>query len=137
MPRTEQQIQFCENIVAGMRVREAAVAAGFSEATAAVQASQMKKKFGDYIASELIQNIKLGGSEAYLTLLNLMKTAKQDSVKLKAATSILSYGGFEPAIKQEINITSKSDEEIDAQIRGLLGEERAAAILGHSGQTLQ
>ena len=102
--------------------------AGYSEATARVQGCNLRKEFAEYLVAEVSDNLKGGGALAYSVLMNLASSASHDSVKLKAATELLKFGGYEPVQRQEIKIENKTDEEINAQLAGLLGEDKAKAL---------
>jgi len=128
-PSSEMEKQFCENVINGMNGTRAAIEAGFSEKSATTQAYQMRKKYEDFIAEGVVSSLKGKGNIALKVLVKLAQKAKQESVQLKAATSLLNYGGFRPAEKQEITVTQRSEEEIDAQLAVLLGD-KAGDVLG-------
>jgi phage terminase small subunit len=132
IPKTQQQIDFCNFLIQGLNQREAATAAGYSEATAHVKGSQLFKQFQDYIITETADMLKTGGAEAYQVMLELMRRAKQDAVRLKAATAVLDYGGYKPVEKIDMTVDQKSDEELDGQLATLLTKAGLS-----KGQTLQ
>lgn len=122
-PNTEQQIAFCQYYLEGYGQKEAAILAGYPESSAPQMGYKLRKEYEEYLTSETTANLKGGGALAYSVLMRLASTASHDSVKLKAATELLKFGGYAPVERQEIRIEQKSDEEIDAQLASLLGDK--------------
>ena len=102
--------------------------AGYPEGSAAQMGYKLRKEYEEYLMQETSSNLKGGGALAYSVLMRLASSASHDSVKLKAATELLKFGGYEPVQRQEIKIENKTDEEINAQLAGLLGEDKAKAM---------
>jgi len=123
IPQTDQAIAFCEYVLDGHNLTDSATMAGYSPDTAKSQGSRLRKEYEEYLVAETTANLKGGGAAAYAMLITLMKSAKQEAVKLKAATEILKFGGYSPVEKQEITVTQRSDEEIDAALSHLLGDK--------------
>ncbi len=81
-----------------------------NKAHLAYKARQQVKRSWPQIQEGLAQQLHEGSAIAIRVLLDLATKAKQDSVKLKAATEILNKGGF--AETQKIEITEKKPEEL-------------------------
>lgn len=73
----------------------------------------------------IIEQIEVLAPEAVLTLQDLMKNSKADSVKLKAALEILGLAGIsrETKISIKADVSEMSEAELDDKLRLLLGRE--------------
>lgn len=127
-PNSEREKKFCSLFTEGHNATQAAIKAGFSEATASQQGYALKRKYEEFIAASVIGGLRDSGAEAMDVLKYLAANAKQESVRLKAATTLLTYGGFKPVEKQEIVIEDRSEKEIDAALQHILGDKAEAVL---------
>lgn len=129
MPKNDREQKWLDCYMEGMDGTNAAKAAGYSEKSAKQSSMQLRERFEEYIYKTNSQRMKGKASLAIECISNLVKTAKQESVRLKAATTLLNYAGYKPVEKQEVLVTQRTEEEIDAALKGLLGD-KADAVLG-------
>jgi len=127
-PETDKSRLFCELFCDGVNGTQAAIKAGYSEHTATQQAYKLKLKYADYIAAETEKNLRGDASLGRAVVRQLATKAKHDSVRLKAATTLLLYSGMKPIEKQEVSIVDRSDKEIDAALEAILGKEGAKML---------
>lgn len=119
-PETDKQKKYCELRLEGVPQGKAALEAGYAKSSASVSAHEMEKRYEEFMFQENVARLKGHASVAIATLARLIQKAKHDSVKLKAATTLLQYAGMKPAEKSEVTLDAKSDEEIDAALKLLM-----------------
>ena len=93
------------------------------------KARQILTKNWPEIQQEISKKLNFGAIIATETLLELCKDAKQESVRLKAATELLNKAGFQEATRLEVTqrpLEEMSEADIDNKIRELLDKEEAA-----------
>jgi hypothetical protein len=89
-----------------------------------LSADLVAKSKGELILpSEVMKTIRVLAPEAVLTLEALMKTAKSDTVRLKAALEILGLGGInkETTVRITTDVQDMDSSELDARLSELLG----------------
>lgn len=128
-PSNEREKKWAQLFLDGLNATEAARKAGYAESSARVQGYTLKKKYEAWLVEQTSGNLRASGAMAFEILIKLAKSAKHESIRLKAVSTLLAYGGYKPSEKTEITVTDKTSEELDATIIQLLGKEKAEAIL--------
>lgn len=115
--------EFIEQYIRTGDAKRAAIVAGYSEKSATMKASQLKRELNSYISDKIIEYAR-GNEMAILgvnALASLVETADSDSVKLSAAKELVKL--TLPETPKEVNINHNvkhlSDEEIDKRLRSL------------------
>ena len=62
--------------------------------------------------------------------------AESEAVQLKASIHILNMGGFKPVKRQETDHVSRTVEEVEAELMGLVGRELGELLLGKKKPTV-
>ena len=63
-------------------------------------------------------------------LRDLALNVESELVKMKACTDLLDRAGFKPVKRQEVQHVSRSVEEIEAELAGLVGRDLSELLLG-------
>ena len=69
-------------------------------------------------------------------LQNLAVNAESEAVQLKASIHILNMGGYKPVTRQERHHVSRTVEEVEAELMGLVGPELGELLLGKKKPTV-
>jgi hypothetical protein len=119
---TEQRQQFVrEYIKTGDHV-ESARRAGYSRKTLVNQACKLKRELAEEISGELRHNLLANAGNALQTLIWLSENAVSESVRAKCCMDLLDRAGFKPVTKQEVLKPQRTLEEVDAELRDLIGK---------------
>ena len=118
---------------------ESARAAGYSGRSLPslrAEASRLKRRLSSQIAEELRLKIINSAPRALAILQNLAMNAQSESVRLKACTDLLDRAGFKPVKRQETHHVSRTVEEVEAELMGLVGRELGELLLGKKKPTV-
>ena len=86
------------------------------------RASQLKTKLANEIDSRLMSGYKMGAPQAVRIIRDLMTSATQEAVKLKAAQDWLSRAGHDAAFKVEHSEKPASHEELKQRLLSAMSE---------------
>ena len=92
------------------------------------QACKLRRECAEEITEELHRNFAEIAPRALNILTDLAENAESESVRLCATRDLLDRAGFRPVDSHEI-VKEKSVEELNAQLVGLLGENRAEMLI--------
>ena len=112
---------------------ESARVAGYSDRSLPslrAEASRLKRRLASQIADELRLNIMNSAPHARAILKDLALNADSEHVRMKASKDILDRAGFKPVKRQEVVHASRSVEEVEAELVGLLGKDLSELLLG-------
>ena len=128
---TEQRKHFVEAYCrlgnGTLAVREA----GYKDSPSLVnQASKLKRELSSEIAEELTANFMSAAPRAMKTLVDLAENSASDSVKFQASKDLLDRAGFRPVDRREEIRTQRTPAELEAEIKRLVGTEKAELLLG-------
>ena len=118
---------------------EIARRAGYSERrlpSLRAGASWLKRRLSSQIAEELRLKIINSVPKALTILLNLALNADFEAVQLKASIHILNMGGYKPVTRQERHHVSRTVEEVEAELMGLVGRELGELLLGKKNKAV-
>ncbi len=108
---------------------EAAKKAGYKDThTRRNQACKLRRECAEEITEELHRNFAEIASRALNILTDLSENAESESVRLGVTRDLLNRAGFRPVDRHEI-VKEKAVEELNAQLVGLLGENRAEMLI--------
>ena len=113
-------------------------AAGYSDRRlpSLAESSRLKRRLSSQIVDEIKLNIINSAPRALAILQNLAMNAQSESVRLKACTDLLDRAGFKPATRQERHHVSRTVEEVEAELMGLVGPELGELLLGKKKPTV-
>ena len=130
---TEKQRLFIKKYVSSGDELESARVAGYSDRSLArlrAEASRLKRRLASQIADELRLNIINSAPRALAILKDLALNADSEHVRMKASMDILDRAGFKPVKRQEVVHASRSVEEVEAELVGLVGKDLSELLLG-------
>ena len=136
---TLKQKTFIQEYVSTGDTVESARAAGYSDRSLPslrAEASRLKRRLASQIAEELRLNIINSAPRALAILQNLAMNAQSESVRLKACTDLLDRAGFKPVKRQETHHVSRTVEEVEAELMGLVGRELGELLLGKKNKAV-
>ena len=136
---TEKQKTFIREYVNSGDALESARSAGYSDhslPSLRAEASRLKRRLSSQIAEELRLNIINSTPRALAMLRDLALNAESESVRLKACTDILDRARFKPVKRQETHHVSRTVEEVEAELMGLVGRELGELLLGKKKPTV-
>ena len=130
---TEKQRLFIKEYVTSGDALESARVASYSDRSLPslrAEASRLKRRLASQIAEELRLNIINSAPRALAILRDLALNADSEHVRMKASMDILDRAGFKPVKRQEVVHASRSVEEVEAELVGLVGNELSELLLG-------
>ena len=108
---------------------EAAKKAGYKDThTLRNQVCKLRRECAEEITEELHRNFAEIAPRALNILTDLSENAESESVRLGVTRDLLNRTGFRPVDRHEI-VKEKAVEELNAQLVGLLGENRAEMLI--------
>ena len=109
----------------------AAREAGYKDSPSLVnQASKLKRELSAEISEELTANFLIAAPKALSILMDLAENSASDSVKFQASKDLLDRAGFRPIDRREEIRPQRTPEELEAEIKRLVGSETAELLLG-------
>ena len=109
----------------------AAKEAGYKDSPSLVnQASKLKRELSSEIAEELTANFMSAPPKALSIVMDLAENSASDSVKFQASKDLLDRAGFRPIDRREEIRPQRTPEELEAEIKRLVGSETAELLLG-------
>ena len=136
---THKQKTFIQNYVNIGDAVESARVEGYSDRSLPSlrsESSRLKRRLSSQIAEELRLNIVNSVPKAFGILENLALNAESEAVQLKASIHILNMGGYKPVTRQERHHVSRTVEEVEAELMGLVGRELGELLLGKKNKTV-
>ena len=128
---TEQRKHFVEAYCRLGNGTLAAKEAGYKDSPSLVnQASKLKRELSSEIAEELTANFMSAAPKALSILMDLAENSASDSVKFQASKDLLDRAGFRPIDRREEIRSQRTPEELEAEIKRLVGSETAELLLG-------
>ena len=128
---TEQRKHFVEAYCRLGNGTLAAKEAGYKDSPSLVnQASKLKRELSSEIAEELTANFMSAAPKALSILMDLAENSALDSVKFQASKDLLDRAGFRPIDRREEIRPQRTPEELEAEIKRLVGSETAELLLG-------
>ena len=128
---TEQRKHFVEAYCRLGNGTMAAKEAGYKDSPSLVnQASKLKRELSSEIAEELTANFMSAAPKALSILMDLAENSASDSVKFQASKDLLDRAGFRPVDRREEIRPQRTPEELEAEIKRLVGSETAELLLG-------
>ena len=119
---TEMQQAFIENFSQTGNAKQSAIKAGYSEATAEQQGHNLKKQLSHEIDEATKKLLSSHVPLAVEQLKDLISNSKiAPSVQLGAVNSLLDRSGYQTITKIEDVTGRKTDAELHAELRHLLG----------------
>ena len=119
---TEKQEAFIENFAQTGNAKQSAIKAGYSEATAEQQGHNLKKQLSNEIDEATKKLMSSHVPLAVEKLKDLISNSKiSPSVQLGAVNSLLDRSGYQTITKIEDVTGRKTDAELHAELRHLLG----------------
>ena len=119
---TEMQQAFIENFSQTGNAKQSAIKAGYSEATAEQQGHNLKKQLSNEIDEATKKLMSSHVPLAVDKLKDLISNPKiSASVQLGAVNSLLDRSGYQTITKIEDVTGRKTDAELHAELRHLLG----------------
>jgi len=119
---TEMQQAFVENFSQTGNAKQSAIKAGYSEATAEQQGHNLKKQLSNEIDEATKKLMSSHVPLAVEKLKDLISNSKiSPSVQLGAVNSLLDRSGYQTITKIEDVTGRKTDAELHAELRHLLG----------------
>ena len=119
---TEMQQAFIENFSQTGNAKQSAIKAGYSEATAEQQGHNLKKQLSHEIDEATKKLMSSHVPLAVEKLKDLISNSKiSPSVQLGAVNSLLDRSGYQTITKIEDVTGRKTDSELHAELRHLLG----------------
>ncbi len=109
----------------------AAKEAGYKDSPSLVnQASKLKRELSSEISEELTANFLSAAPKALSILIDLAENSTSDSVKFQASKDLLDRAGFRPVNRREEIRPQRTLAELKAEIKRLVGTEKAELLLG-------
>ena len=130
---TEKQRLFIKKYVSSGDELESVRVAGYSDRSLPnllAEASRLKRRLASQIADQLRLNIINSAPRALAIHKDLALNADSEHVRMKASMDILDRAGFKPVKRQEVVHASRSVEEVEAELVGLLGKDLSELLLG-------
>ena len=128
---TEQRKHFVEAYCRLGNGTLAAKEAGYKDSPSLVnQASKLKRELSSEIAEELTANLMSAALKALSILMDLAENSASDSVKFQASKDLLDRAGFHPVDRREEIRPQRTPAELEAEIKRLVGSEKAELLLG-------
>ena len=128
---TEQRKHFVEAYCRLGNGTLAAKEAGYKDSPSLVnQASKLKRELSSEIAEELTANFMSAAPKALSILMDLAENSASDSVKFQASKDLLDRAGFRPIDRREEIRPQRTTAELEAEIKRLVGSEKAELLLG-------
>lgn len=98
------------------------------------RARKLLEQLWPELEQDLHTSLKGGAALGLNTLVHLCVNAKQEAVRLKAATELLNKGGFAETQKIELkSVEDMSDEELQKQIREKMAEQGLKVVRASEG----
>lgn len=107
MKLSSQQIQAIKLLIEGKTQQEIADEIGVSART--IRNWQQNKEFSKQYRNELQAIMEGVAGEAIFTLVDLMRNATSDTVRLNACKDILSRAGFDATSKSKVEVDTPED----------------------------
>ena len=128
---TEQRKHFVEAYCRLGNGTLAAKEAGYKDSPSLVnQASKLKRDLSAEISEELRSSFMNAAPKALSILMDLAENSASDSVKFQASKDLLDRAGFRPIDRREEIRPQRTPEELEAEIKRLVGSETAELLLG-------
>ena len=128
---TEQRKHFVEAYCRLGNGTLAAKEAGYKDSPSLVnQASKLKRELSSEIAEELTANFMSAAPKALSILMDLAENTASDSVKFQASKDLLDRASFHPIDRREEIRPQRTPAELEAEIKRLVGTEKAELLLG-------
>ena len=128
---TEQRKHFVEAYCRLGNGTLAAKEAGYKDSPSLVnQASKLKRELSSEISEELRSSFMNAAPKALSILMDLAENSSSDSVKFQASKDLLDRAGFRPIDRREEIRPQRTPEELEAEIKRLVGSETAELLLG-------
>ena len=128
---TEQRKHFVEAYCRLGNGTLAAKEAGYKDSPSLVtQASKLKRELSSEISEELRSSFMNAAPKALSILMDLAENSASDSVKFQASKDLLDRAGFRPIDRREEIRPQRTPEELEAEIKRLVGSETAELLLG-------
>ena len=128
---TEQRKQFVEAYCRLGNGTMAAREAGYEDSPSLLnQASKLKRELAAEISEELRSSFMNAAPKALSILMDLAENSASDSVKFQASKDLLDRAGFRPIDRREEIRPKRTPEELEAEIKRLVGSETAELLLG-------
>ena len=128
---TEQRKQFVEAYCRLGNGTLAAKEAGYKDSQSLVnQASKLKRELFAEISEELRSSFTNAAPKALSILMDLAEKSASDSVKFQASEDLLDRAGFRPVDRREEIRPQRTPAELEAEIKRLVGTEKAELLLG-------
>ena len=128
---TEQRKHFVEAYCRLGNGTLAAKEAGYKDSPSLVnQASKLKRELSEEISEELRSSFMNAAPKALSILMDLAENSASDSVKFQASKDLLDRAGFRPIDRREEIRPQRTPEELEAEIKRLVGSETAELLLG-------
>ena len=128
---TEQRKNFVEAYCRLGNGTLAAKEAGYKDSPSLVnQASKLKRELSAEISEELRSSFMNAAPKALSILMYLAENSASDSVKFQASKDLLDRAGFRPIDRREEIRPQRTPEELEAEIKRLVGSETAELLLG-------
>ena len=109
----------------------AAKEAGYKDSPSLVnQASKLKRELSAEISEELRSSFMNAAPKALSILMDLAENSASDSLKFQASKDLLDRAGFRPVDRREEIRPQRTPEELEAEIKRLVGSETAELLLG-------
>ena len=128
---TEQRKNFVEAYCRLGNGTLAAKEAGYKDSPSLVnQASKLKRELSAEISEELRSSFMNAAPKALSILMDLATNSASDSLKFQASKDLLDRAGFRPIDRREEIRPQRTPEELEAEIKRLVGSETAELLLG-------
>ena len=128
---TEQRKQFLEAYCRLGNGTMAAKEAGSKDSSSLVnQASKLKRELSAENSEELRSSFMNAAPKALSILMDLAENSTSDSEKFQASKDLLDRAGFRPVDHREEIRPQRTPEELEAEIKRLVGSEKAELLLG-------
>ena len=128
---TEQRKHFVEAYCRLGNGTLAAKEAGYKDSPSLVnQASKLKRELSSEISEELRSSFMNAAPRALKILMDLAENSASDSVKFQASKDLLDRAGFRPIDQREEIRPQRTPEELESEIKRLVGTETAELLLG-------
>ena len=128
---TEQRKHFVEAYCRLGNGTLAAKEAGYKDSPSLVnQASKLERELSAEISEELRSSFMNAAPKALSILMDLAKNSASDSVKFQTSKDLLDRAGFRPVDRREEIRPQRTPEELEAEIKRLVGSETAELLLG-------
>ena len=128
---TEQRKKFVEAYCRLGNGTLTAREAGYKDSPSLVnQASKLKRELSSEIVKELTANFMSAAPKALSILMDLAENSASDSVKFQASKDLLDRAGFRPIDRREEIRPQRTPAELEAEIKRLVGSEKAELLLG-------